>query len=154
MIENQLITKKTSISTVSDSKEKTTILHIDDEPESLEITKLFLELLDSKLKVISTKSHEEFFEVLQNCKIEAIIADYLMPNMNGLDILERVRREKINIPFIIFTGRGRKEIAISAFNMGAIAYVDKATNVRSRYRELYKAVNSAVRRFTHNLEPQ
>ena len=143
IIEKEFITEKNSI--ISISEKKITILHIDDEPEVLEITKIFLERLDRRLEIISTKSHEEFFEIIDNNKIEAIIADYQMPGLNGLDLLEETKKEKIDIPFIIFTGRGQEETAISAFNRGAKAYITKRTNIRSKYRELYDAIYSILK---------
>ena len=56
---------------------------------------------------------------------DAIICDYQMPEMNGIDLLKMVRAGGNKIPFIMFTGRGREEVLIEALNSGADFYLQK-----------------------------
>jgi len=76
---------------------------------------------------------------------DVIVSDYQMPRMDGLEFLEVVREEKeSDIPFIIFTGKGREEVAIKALNLGADRYLQKGGSPKSQYDVLAKAVLQEV----------
>jgi PAS domain S-box-containing protein len=69
-----------------------------------------------------------------------------MAGMNGLELLETLRNQGNDIPFIIFTGRGREEVAIEALNLGADRYIQKGGDPRAQYGILAQAVVSEVSR--------
>lgn len=48
-----------------------------------------------------------------------------MPGLDGLDVLERVRGEYPDLPFILFTGKGSEEIASDAISKGVTDYLQK-----------------------------
>ena len=66
--------------------------------------------------------------------------------MNGIDFLKILRSQGNRTPFIIFTGRGREEIAIEAFNSGADSYIQKGGEPRAQFTELIHKVTMASRR--------
>ncbi|MBW1938652.1 MAG: response regulator, partial [Deltaproteobacteria bacterium] len=55
-----------------------------------------------------------------------IIADYLLPGMNGIEFLEYLKQEKKDIPVIMITGQGDENIAIQAMKLGAWDYLVKS----------------------------
>lgn len=57
--------------------------------------------------------------------VDCIVSDYDMPDMNGLELLRRVRKIDRRIPFILYTGRGSEEIASEAISVGVTDYVRK-----------------------------
>ncbi len=119
------------------------VLYLDDEKALLEITKLFLEKEHDTLEVITSDSPEEIIENWERYSdsINVIVSDYQMPNMNGTDFLEVLRKEKqSDIPFIIFTGKGREEVAIKALNLGANRYIQKGSDIQSQYGVLAQAI--------------
>ncbi len=59
-------------------------------------------------------SAQEAMKIIPSEKYDAIISDYQMPDMNGIDFLKQVRASGNPVPFIIFTGRGREEVVIQA----------------------------------------
>ena len=65
-------------------------------------------------------------ESLDEINPELIIADYLLPGMNGIEFLETLNREKRDIPVIIITGQGDEYIAIRAMKLGAWDYLVKS----------------------------
>jgi PAS domain S-box-containing protein len=69
-----------------------------------------------------------------------------MPQKNGLDFLRELRQQKNEIPFVMFTGRGREEIAVAALNLGADSYVNKHGSPETVYAELSDAVQKSVER--------
>ena len=121
------------------------ILYVDDEEELLTITKLYLEKTGDFLIDTSTSA----IEVLQSGTLssyDAIISDFQMPGMNGIDFLKAVRSELIELPFILFTGRGREEIVIEAIDCGADFYLQKGGDPRSQFAELTHKVKQAITR--------
>ena len=116
------------------------VLHVDDEPPLLDQAKLFLKR-ESNLNVITASSAEEGLELLDDEDIDVIVSDYLMPEMNGLDFLEEIRnKRKMDIPFIMFTGKGREEVAIDALNLGADRYLQKGGDPKSQYKVLANTI--------------
>jgi FixJ family two-component response regulator len=70
-----------------------------------------------------------------------------MPDMTGIEFLQTIRGHGCDIPFILFTGRGRESVAISAINSGATFYVQKGGEPRSQYAELADKVMKAYRQY-------
>lgn len=101
------------------------VLYVDDEPELLDITKLFLEKTQ-KFKIYTAKTVNDGYNILQKISVNVIVSDYQMPFKNGIDFLKEFRSIPDKRPFILFTGRGREEIAIEAINCRADFYLQKA----------------------------
>ena len=75
---------------------------------------------------------------------DAIISDYQMPGMDGIEFLKNVRASGNTVPFIIFTGRGREEVVIQALNEGADFYLQKGGEPVSQFAELAHKIQKAV----------
>ncbi len=69
-----------------------------------------------------------------------------MPQKNGLEFLKELREQKNDIAFIIFTGRGREDVAVKALNLGADSYLNKNGSPETVYCELAHAINKSVER--------
>lgn len=120
------------------------VLYVDDEPELLELGRLFLER-ESPLRVTTTGSGPSALELLADTRFDAIIADYQMPEMNGITLLKEIRKSS-GIPFILFTGKGREEVVIEAINSGADFYLQKGGDPEAQFAELIHKVLQAVSR--------
>ena len=104
------------------------VLHVDDEPAHLEITRIFLKReANNDLDITSVPSVDEALVKLNNEFFDVVIADYKMPGMNGIEFLEMIRSDDKfgNIPFILFTGAGGPGIAKEALKQGADRYITK-----------------------------
>jgi PAS domain S-box-containing protein len=121
------------------------LLYIDDEPDLLEIARQLLELRGD-FSVTPVSSGPEAFRILREQQFDAIVCDYQMPGMNGIAFLKELRTQGNDIPFIIFTGRGREEIAIEALNSGADFYIRKGGDPKSQFAELGNAIRVVVSR--------
>jgi PAS domain S-box-containing protein len=124
------------------SWDKIRVLHVDDDPDQLDFTKLFLEKADLGLQVTSTSSPKKVQQMLQNQPFDCIVSDYKMPAMDGIELASKIR-EMSNIPFIIYTGRGSEEVAETAFAAGIDDYLRKELD-SSHYIVLAKRIRTAV----------
>ncbi|NLZ30520.1 MAG: PAS domain S-box protein, partial [Methanomicrobiales archaeon] len=122
-----------------------TILYVDDESALLEITKLFLERAGD-IAVDTTTNPLEAYEMIVAGRYDAVVSDYLMPEMDGIALLKRVRGSGSQVPFIIFTGRGREEVAIEALNNGADFYLQKGGDPKAQFTELANAIRQLAGR--------
>ena len=119
------------------------ILYVDDEPSHLDIGKKFLEK-NNQFSVDGVTSASEGLRLLKLKEYDAIVADYAMPGMDGIEFLKNVRRSGSTIPFILFTGRSREEVVIRALNEGADYYLQKGGMAGARFTELAHHIRQAV----------
>ncbi|QXO94600.1 PAS domain S-box protein [Methanospirillum purgamenti] len=122
-----------------------TLLYVDDEPDLLMIGKIFLERTGG-FQVDTMTSAEEAIKIQLNQTYDAIVSDYQMPGMDGIEFLKVVRNSYGDVPFILFTGRGREEVVIEAINNGADFYLQKGGETKSQFAELSHKIKQAVRR--------
>lgn len=121
------------------------ILYVDDEPALLELGRLFIEQ-SGEFRVAVMASAQEALDSPAIATYDAIVSDYQMPGMNGIEFLKAVRERYGDIPFILFTGRGREEVVIEAINNGADFYLQKGGDPTAQFAELEHKIRQAVRR--------
>ncbi|MDW5563906.1 MAG: PAS domain S-box protein [Methanomassiliicoccus sp.] len=121
------------------------VIYIDDEPGLLEITKLFLEYAGD-IQVDTEQCSLDVLDILSRRSYDVIVSDYQMPGMNGIELLKVLRARGDLTPFILFTGRGREEVAIEALNSGADFYIQKGGNPQVQFGELKNAIIQLVQR--------
>jgi PAS domain S-box-containing protein len=121
------------------------VLYVDDEPNLLDLGRLFLEKSGEFRVTTSTSAREELSSPSIR-SFDLILSDYQMPDMDGITFLKAVREQHGDIPFILFTGRGREEVVIDAINNGADFYLQKGGDARSQFAELAHKIRRAVRR--------
>jgi PAS domain S-box-containing protein len=119
------------------------VLYVDDEPQLLELGKIFLER-GGPFIVDTLSSAPDALAQLTKKKYDAIVADYQMPGMDGIEFLKKVRSSKNPVPFILFTGRGREEVVIQALNEGADFYLQKGGDPTPQFMELSHKIQRAI----------
>lgn len=124
---------------------KISVLYVDDAAELLEITRVYLEQ-SGVIEVTVLPDANRALEHLRTRSYDAIVSDYEMPGMNGIEFLKAVRKNFDGVPFILFTGRGREEIVIEALNHGADSYIQKGGDPEAQFAELEHKIRSNVQR--------
>jgi DNA-binding NtrC family response regulator len=110
---------------MSDSARKSVVVIVDDEEMVLKSLSSFLEL-ETDYTVKSFVSPTEAFEYIRDNEVDLVVSDYLMPEMDGLSFLDKVKEIKPEVPRIILTGYADKENAIKAINdVGLYQYIEK-----------------------------
>jgi PAS domain S-box-containing protein len=121
------------------------VLYVDDEPELLQVGRIFLER-EGQFTVDTITSAPVALALLDSTSYDAIISDYQMPEMDGIELLKKVRKSGNHIPFILFTGRGREEVVIQALNEGADFYLQKGGDTIPQFTELSHKLRQAIQR--------
>jgi len=119
------------------------ILYVDDEPLLRVATAEYLKKY--QMIVETASSGPEALISIEKNKYDAIVSDYQMPGMNGIELLRTIR-SRSDIPFILFTGRGREDVVIEAIENGADFYLQKGGRPTPQFTELTHKVRTAVQR--------
>lgn len=103
----------------------TTILLVDDDIAILDGVTDLLRLYG--YNVITATDGQQALEIMQSCVPDLVVADIMMPNMNGYDLFQAVRQrqEWAAIPFIFLTALGQQSDIRRGIKLGADAYVTK-----------------------------
>ena len=112
-----------------------------------EISQVFLSR-ERDISVVTALSAQEGLELLNTSPFDVIVSDYQMPQIDGIKFLTEVKAHRGNLPFILFTGRGREEIVIKALNAGADSYLQKGGDPKSQFVELSHRIRQVVARIS------
>jgi PAS domain S-box-containing protein len=123
---------------------KSRILLVDDDEDHLFVTKRLLERKDPTFELTTTSSAPEALQLLEKDPFDAVVADYQMVGMDGLKLLRTIRTSGNDVPFIIFTGKGREEVAMDALNLGADYYLRKGDDPVIQYKELVHILRTII----------
>lgn len=121
------------------------VLYVDDEPALLDLGKEYLEEFGNFI-VETAVSAEDALKLIEQNDYDALISDYQMPRMDGIEFLKLLRANGDDTPFIIFTGKGREDVAVQAYDNGADFYVQKGGKAAAQFAELINSVKQAVSR--------
>jgi two-component system CheB/CheR fusion protein len=116
-----------------------TIFVIDDDA-ALRATMLELLALDGR-HVMAFSSCEAFLETYRPSQKGCLVVDAQMQGMGGLALLERLKREEIELPGIMITGFGDVSMAVRAMKAGAVDFIEKPVDPDELIASIEKALN-------------
>ncbi len=90
-------------------------------------TRVLIDSIVSEMvdEIIFAKDGIEGYEKFQDNRVDLIISDYDMPNENGLDMIQKIRKQNANIPIILVSSIKKLDVAIKALNLDVSAFVKK-----------------------------
>ena len=116
-----------------------TILYVDDEPAVGLLLGHTIE--QAGHSAIGARSVHEALQVIARGGVDLIISDFRMPALTGIDFLELLKQEGIDIPLIMLTGYASIEHAVEAIKAGAIDYITKPVDAQ----QLELAIEQALK---------
>lgn len=122
------------------------VLHVDDDPAFLDLAAELLERADGSLSVHSESDPAAVPSHIESEPIDCVVSDFDMPDVDGLELCRRVRREYPEFPFVLFTNRVGADIVEEAFEAGATDYIRKETGTH-HFTLLANRVTLAVTRY-------
>jgi PAS domain S-box-containing protein len=121
------------------------VLYVDDEPGLLELGKIFLE--QSGIMTVETAiSARDALTLLEQNDYDAVVSDFQMQDIDGISLLKRIRARSADLPFILFTGKGREDVVIDALNNGVDFYLQKGGDTEAQFIELQYKIQLAIKR--------
>ena len=116
------------------------ILHLEDDSNDVELAQDALSTEGINCEIIVTGNRREFAEALNSGGFDLIIADYNLPDFDGLTALSMTRNKHPDLPFIFLSGTMGEDIAIESLRNGATDYV-----LKHRITRLVPAVLRALK---------
>jgi tetratricopeptide (TPR) repeat protein len=98
------------------------------------------------MNVKTVLSAKEALQLLMNNTFDAMVVDYDLPEINGIEFLKIIRAKGDTTPVIIFTGVGREYAAIEALNNGADFFLKKGDDVQDQLLDMVHMIRKAVDR--------
>ncbi len=123
------------------NKEKPKIIHVDNDPEFLDI---FSATFSRWFDITSVRSSEAALEKLKRDCYQCIITDYDMPGMDGIELLWETKQFNTRLPVIFFTGQGNEQVAREAFVLGASDYFTKDFYGPAATEKLVNSINNLI----------
>jgi len=114
------------------------VLVVDDEQNSREgLSKI---LTKEGYKVHIAEDGEKAIQEAEDYKFDLIITDLRMPNMDGIEVLKKVREKNKSIGVVIVTAYGEVNSYLTAMNLGAFEYLNKPIHLEELRRVIKKAL--------------
>lgn len=122
---------------------RSVVLVVEDEKELADL--VVGKLRGEGLECIHAESGSAALKVLgeprqDGSAIDAVLSDIKMPQMTGLELLEKCRKDAVNVPFVFLTAYADKDKAVAALRLGAVDMLDKPFD----FSQLVKTVRAAL----------
>jgi DNA-binding NtrC family response regulator len=114
------------------------LLLVDDEAEFLEPTAA--RLTRRGIECVTVESGEGALRALSTFPVDCAVVDVRMPGMDGLELLQRIKREHPTVPVILLTGHASIELGVRGIDLGAFEYLLKPVDLDELLDTIRRAV--------------
>ncbi|WP_168058027.1 diguanylate cyclase [Candidatus Manganitrophus noduliformans] len=104
------------------------ILLVEDNVDQRELTLRAFQKKEPDIRITPVETGPACLEALGKGRFDAVILDYSLPMMNGIEVLSEIQTKGYTAPVIMVTGQGDEKIAVEAMKRGACDYIIKSQN--------------------------
>jgi DNA-binding NtrC family response regulator len=115
------------------------VLLVDDEEEYLEIMSERMRARD--IEVTTSTSAREALDLIATESYDAVIMDFMMPEMNGIDALKVIKEKNPEMQIILLTGHATVEKTVEAMKAGAMDLIEKPADLDALSEKIKNAHN-------------
>lgn len=103
------------------------VLLVDDEPDFLEV---MAERMEARgITVVSATSADEAMQRIATERFDAVVMDFMMPGMDGLDTLRKLKEDRPDLQIILLTAYATIEKSVEAMKLGALDFMEKPADI-------------------------
>jgi len=113
------------------------VLLVDDEKDFIDA--LSERMQNRGMEVSTTTSAFKALKKIEDGSFDAIIVDLKMPEMDGLELLRKIKENKPDVQVILLTGHATVEKGIEAMKLGALDFVEKPIDIKILSEKIKKA---------------
>src|ERR1035437_9401013 len=117
------------------------VLVVDDEPHMRRILEIMLR--KSGHLVYAAGNGREALDILRDNPVDLVITDMRMPEMDGIELLTRLREDGAEVPVIVITAHGSVESAVDAMKRGASDYILRPFDIDALEVAIARVLNDA-----------
>ena len=114
------------------------VLLVEDESAAVRVMTLALER--ERFQVSSVGEASLALAMIDEVKPDVVVADYLLPGMDGMELLRHLQRHQPDLPIVMVTGHGDERLAAEAMKLGAFDYLPKPFDYEEMTRVLRRAI--------------
>lgn len=129
------------------------VVHVIDDDEAMRDSLSFL-LDTAGLNARTYDSGVHFLAHAEKAEPGCIVTDVRMPEMNGLDLVRRLKERGVDHPVIVITGHGDVPLAVEAMKAGVVDFLEKPFDDEALLRAIRSALNGAERERAQDAEKQ
>ena len=118
------------------------VLIVDDEEEYRETMAERLEVRGYMVE--KAENGIDALEKIEHANYDAIVLDFMMPGMDGLETLKRIRAQRPDLQVILLTGHATVKSGVEAIKMGAMDFLEKPAEIEALTEMIKKARDSRV----------
>ena len=122
---------------------KKKILVVDDEIEFLEMVRMRLEA--NNYDVVTAVNGQEALDKVRDVKPDAVLLDVLMPGIDGIDVLKKIRKDNPKLPVFIITAFSNEERFKLANKFNASGFILKTNDLQGEIQNITAALSIADR---------
>lgn len=117
------------------------VLLVDDEEE-------FVTTLAERLELRGMEAHavtdgEAALAAIESDCPQIVVLDIMMPGIDGLEVLKRIKTQIPDLPVILLTGRGSTKEGIKGMQLGAVDYLMKPINIDELIKKMHTVIKEA-----------
>ena len=116
---------------------KPTIVAVDDNPSNITLLE---QILSDIYHVITFYNPLEVIEYMNHSKAQLILADLIMPEMNGIELMKTVKKSHPYLPFIIISAYDEHHDIQKAYDNGVYKYLIKPIDIPHLFETIEKAL--------------
>jgi len=113
------------------------VLLVDDEEEFLEIMSERMRARD--IEVTTSTSAREALDMIASASYDAVIMDFMMPEMNGIEALKVIKEKNPEMQIILLTGHATVEKTVEAMKAGAMDLIEKPADLDALAKKIKDA---------------
>ena len=122
------------------------ILIIEDEEPIRRVLVRILTEEDRQYEITEAIDGKKGFDLLQKGTFDLVLCDIKMPNMDGIEVLQKANSKIISTPFIMLTGHGNVETAVEAMKLGAYDFISKPPDLNRLLTSVRHALENKLLR--------
>ncbi|BBD08157.1 response regulator [Desulfovibrio ferrophilus] len=117
------------------------LLLVDDEQDFLTYTSRRFKRRN--VKISTAQSGQEALDLFEETEFDVVVLDVKMPGMDGMTVLERIRKIAPRAKVILLTGHASTEAAVQGMALGAFEYMLKPVQFEELYFKVIEAARAA-----------
>jgi DNA-binding NtrC family response regulator len=117
---------------------RTRLLAIDDEPAMLDWLRILLESTGAEVRTAKTGAQGD--EVFRVWRPDVVVTDLLLPDLDGIELLTRIKLHNSDVEVVVLTGHGSVQSAVEAMRAGAFSFLEKPVDPEALTAIVGKAI--------------
>lgn len=121
-------------------RDEATVCVVDDNPAVLQALTALVKVVFPNVKAFSSAA--EFLAIYREHQPGCLVLDVEMPEMNGIELFQKLRQDKVALPVVFVTAHATVPTAVKAMQLGAIDFLEKPVQGQTLWGSIRRALDA------------